>query len=89
MHGSYNNVSSYIFQSTDGDIKEKELKLSESDVIIAGHSGIPFCDIKEDKAWINAGSYMNFLPAMGLKSHVRCHFTINHTLIGNICWRCR
>lgn len=55
VHGSYSNVSSYIFKSTEWEVKKRELNLAESDVIIAGHSGIPFYDINQNNAWINAG----------------------------------
>lgn len=55
VHGAFSDVSKYMFESTSWEIKEKELKAAESDIILAGHSGLPFHHAKKDKAWINAG----------------------------------
>lgn len=55
VHGSYKNVSSYIFKSTKWSRKQKELVSADCDIIIAGHCGIPFYNVKDGIAWINAG----------------------------------
>ncbi len=55
IHGGWENVSEYIFKSTEWKQKEHILSKADSDVIICGHSGIPFIDIHEEKYWLNAG----------------------------------
>lgn len=55
VHGAYSHISRYVFKSTDWKEKIKEFEDSDSDIIIAGHSGLPFSEKKEDKIWINPG----------------------------------
>jgi len=55
IHGGWENVSQYIFKSTSWDVKEAILTKAKSDIILCGHSGIPFIDINNDNYWINAG----------------------------------
>ncbi|MFK5971680.1 MAG: metallophosphoesterase family protein [Flavobacteriaceae bacterium] len=56
VHGSTNMVSEFIFESTPIARKKKSFETLESDVIIAGHSGLPFHQKLENKLWINAGA---------------------------------
>jgi predicted phosphodiesterase len=55
VHGSYNNTSEFIFKSTPWALKEPSFLQNQFDVIIAGHCGLPFTDINENKIWINPG----------------------------------
>ena len=55
LHGSYFDTSEFIFKSTDWKIKQKNFDALNADVILAGHCGLPFSHINEDKIWINAG----------------------------------
>jgi predicted phosphodiesterase len=55
LHGSFFNVSEFIFNSTPWITKAPNFSATESDVIIAGHSGLPFQHIKEEKMWLNPG----------------------------------
>jgi predicted phosphodiesterase len=55
VHGSYEYISEFVFKSTDWSLKQTSFENSKSDVIIAGHCGLPFIDQKEDKTWINPG----------------------------------
>lgn len=55
VHGSYANVSDYIFKSTPWSVKQKTFNSSKSDIIIAGHSGLPFLDQHNNHTWINPG----------------------------------
>ena len=55
VHGSPSNVSEFIFNSTDWAVKEKYLEELKVDGIIAGHSGLPFSNEKNDKYWVNPG----------------------------------
>ncbi len=55
LHGSYFETAGYIYKSTDWSEKEKNFKETKADLILAGHSGLPFNHSKENKCWINAG----------------------------------
>lgn len=55
LHGSYFETAGYIFKSTNWEEKDKNFKATKSDLILAGHSGLPFSDSKDNKHWINAG----------------------------------
>ena len=55
VHGSYFNVSEFIFKSTDWNIKAPNFASTNSDVIVAGHCGLPFNHKEDDKLWLNPG----------------------------------
>lgn len=55
VHGSYSNVSEFVFKSTAWNKKEASFNQTNCDVIIAGHCGIPFYQERNEKLWINAG----------------------------------
>jgi predicted phosphodiesterase len=55
VHGSYFNVSEFIFKSTAWATKQSNFEATETDVIIAGHCGLPFEHKNNDKRWINPG----------------------------------
>lgn len=55
VHGSYANVSEYIFKSTPWSVKQNTFNSTKSDIVIAGHSGLPFLDQNDNQTWINPG----------------------------------
>lgn len=55
VHGSYFNVSDFIFKSTSWKSKQPNFEILQSDVIIAGHSGLPFFHKNNDQLWLNPG----------------------------------
>ena len=55
LHGGLENTSAYVFKSSPWELKKDVFEKTESDVIIAGHCGLPFHDQFEGKDWINAG----------------------------------
>lgn len=55
VHGSYFHTSEFIFKSTPWATKSRNFSETNSDVIIAGHCGLPFHDLKNDKYWLNPG----------------------------------
>ncbi len=55
LHGSYHHTSEYIFESTDWAVKQQNFEDTKADVIVAGHSGLPFSEKKNDKLWLNPG----------------------------------
>ncbi len=55
VHGSYFNISEFIFKSTPWETKQPNFEATESDIIIAGHSGLPFQHKENNKLWVNPG----------------------------------
>ncbi len=60
LHGGTTNTSEFIFESTPKARKLEIFAETSADVIIAGHSGLPFIqqitdELGNDKLWINAG----------------------------------
>jgi predicted phosphodiesterase len=55
VHGSYENTSEFIFKSTPWERKQPNFKATKSDVIIAGHCGLPFYQFNDDYLWLNPG----------------------------------
>ncbi len=53
VHGSYSDVSQFVFYSTPWDIKQGEFDATRADIIIGWHSGIPFIQSSWDHTWIN------------------------------------
>ncbi len=68
VHGSYSNISEFVFQSTPWEQKENSFLKTDSDVIFAGHCGLPFVDRHQDKLWINPG--VIGIPANDGNTHV-------------------
>jgi predicted phosphodiesterase len=55
IHGGYPNTSQFIFESTPWSIKQEISEKLNADIIICGHSGLPFVQQLNGKSWINAG----------------------------------
>ena len=55
VHGSYFRTSEFIFASTPWTTKAENFKATNADVIIAGHCGLPFHEVKDEKYWLNPG----------------------------------
>lgn len=55
LHGSVENTSAFIFQSTNDEVKKAIFAETEADIIIAGHAGLPFAQYFEGKLWLNPG----------------------------------
>jgi predicted phosphodiesterase len=55
VHGSPAEVSEFVFASTPWATKEQYFKATATDVILAGHAGLPFGDVQDDHYWLNAG----------------------------------
>lgn len=55
VHGSYFNTSEFLFKSTPWQRKQRNFNATKSEVIIAGHCGLPFHQLQEDKLWLNPG----------------------------------
>ncbi|WP_373513279.1 metallophosphoesterase [Persicitalea sp.] len=55
VHGSPSHVSEYVFKSTTWATKEKHFQTTRSEVVLAGHAGLPFVDVRDNRYWLNAG----------------------------------
>lgn len=55
VHGSYFNTAEFIFKSTSWENKAPNFQATQSDVIIAGHCGLPFNDSQNELLWLNPG----------------------------------
>ena len=55
LHGSVDHESEFVWKSTPWDVKAKSLRTLEADVIVGGHSGLPFADGRDNELWLNAG----------------------------------
>jgi predicted phosphodiesterase len=55
IHGGLTDISQFIFESTDTAKKEEIIHQLNVDVVVAGHSGIPFMQQIKTKYWINPG----------------------------------
>lgn len=55
LHGSYEHTAEFVWQSTDWKVKEMSFQQSDADIILAGHCGVPFADVRDGKYWLNAG----------------------------------
>lgn len=57
LHGGFDNINQFIFASTSKTFKRRQLVIAKADIIIAGHSGLPFTqDLKNRQIWHNAGT---------------------------------
>jgi len=57
LHGGFDNINQFVFASTSKTFKRRQLGAAKADIIIGGHSGIPFTQgLKDRKIWHNAGT---------------------------------
>lgn len=68
LHGSQANTAEYIFKSSPWELKQHSFKAADADVILAGHSGLPFAQQQENKLWLNSGALG--MPANDAGTHV-------------------
>lgn len=55
LHGSWFETAEFIFRSTPWPVKQRNFAATASDLILAGHCGLPFSDQQNDHLWLNAG----------------------------------
>ena len=57
IHGGIDEINHFIFSTTDAEEKRRQVRAANVDVIVAGHSGIPFTqDLGDGLVWHNAGA---------------------------------
>lgn len=55
VHGSVESINEFVFHSSSSERKSAQLALSKTDVVIGGHSGIPFKTNLDKGHWLNSG----------------------------------
>lgn len=55
IHGGVTLINRFIFPSTPAAEKSAELDAAKADVVIAGHSGLPFGENVAERYWFNPG----------------------------------
>jgi predicted phosphodiesterase len=56
VHGAASQINRFVFGSTPLAEKAAELDLSGADGVVAGHSGIPFTQLVQDRLWHDSGA---------------------------------
>jgi predicted phosphodiesterase len=56
VHGSFAQTNRFMFASLPDDEFAAELDAAEADLVIAGHTGIPFTKILGERCWHNSGA---------------------------------
>jgi predicted phosphodiesterase len=56
IHAAHDSTSRFIFASTDGAVKEEAIAALGADIVLAGHSGLPFTQRLAGGVWHNAGA---------------------------------
>ncbi len=55
VHGSLDSINQFVFPSTPREDKQAQLERAGVDILVGGHSGIPFGQRIGDRWWLNAG----------------------------------
>jgi predicted phosphodiesterase len=55
IHGSLNSINEFVFASSDAATRLEQIRNAGIDVVIGGHSGIPFGQRLQERYWLNTG----------------------------------
>lgn len=55
VHGSVDSINEFVFASQDQEAKSVQLERAQADIVIAGHSGLPFGQALARGYWLNSG----------------------------------
>ena len=55
IHGGIESNNQFLFASDSETKKQQQITLSDSDIVLAGHCGLPFGQITEQGYWLNSG----------------------------------
>ncbi len=55
LHGAYQETSRFVFASTPWAVKAAQFAQTNTQLILAGHCGIPFAQQQHGLSWLNAG----------------------------------
>ncbi|MCU7813273.1 MAG: metallophosphoesterase family protein, partial [Candidatus Thiodiazotropha sp. (ex Notomyrtea botanica)] len=55
VHGALSSINRFLFASSPAACKLEELARCNADVVIGGHSGLPFGECLDNRYWLNSG----------------------------------
>ena len=55
VHGSPSSINEFVFASSNAGAKLAQIRAAGVDIVVGGHSGIPFGQRIDDCYWLNAG----------------------------------
>ncbi len=55
VHASLNSINEFVFASSAAEARLQQIRDAAVDVVIGGHSGIPFGQALEERYWLNSG----------------------------------
>ncbi|MES9831069.1 MAG: metallophosphoesterase family protein [Candidatus Thiodiazotropha sp. DIVDIV] len=55
FHGGVTTINQFVYASSPATLKQHELELSGADVVVGGHSGLPFGEEVPGGYWLNSG----------------------------------
>jgi predicted phosphodiesterase len=55
VHASLDSINEFVFASSEPEARLSQIRNAGVDVVIGGHSGIPFGQQLEERYWLNAG----------------------------------
>jgi len=55
VHGSLQETAEFVFESTPWEVKAQTFEEGKTDLVLAGHCGLPFQDVQNGQYWLNAG----------------------------------
>lgn len=55
LHATHQANNSFVFPSTPANVKQRTLQALQCDLVVSGHSGLPFTQQFEDGIWHNPG----------------------------------
>ncbi|MCU7829322.1 MAG: metallophosphoesterase family protein [Candidatus Thiodiazotropha sp. (ex Myrtea sp. 'scaly one' KF741663)] len=55
VHGALSSINRFLFASSPAVSKLEELARRDADVVIGGHSGLPFGECLDNRYWLNSG----------------------------------
>lgn len=56
LHGSVASINRFIFASMPEDVFRQEFAAADADIVVAGHSGLPFTRTFGERIWHNSGA---------------------------------
>jgi uncharacterized Fe-S cluster-containing radical SAM superfamily protein/predicted phosphodiesterase len=83
LHGAADETSRFVFGSSPRRVLAQEIAASGCDGVLAGHCGLPFTRIVEDKLWHNSGALG--MPANDGTPRVWCSVVTPGARAGELC----
>jgi predicted phosphodiesterase len=56
VHGSVTQINQFLYDSSDSILFDEQFANSDADIVVAGHSGVPFTKTVGNRIWHNTGA---------------------------------